>query len=84
MNAGLYVLFGTFGLQKSMILGLLQNRPRGVEQYTITKRTPTFFSGDSSPILGSLCLLPEERRLSMPESGEKERNYLFKSYTDLK
>ena len=34
-------------------------------------------------LLGLQCPLPEERRLSMPESGEKERNYLFKSYTDL-
>ena len=30
-------------------------------------------------LLGSKCPLPEERRLSMPETGEKERNYLFKS-----
>ena len=35
------------------------------------------------PSLGSLCPPPEERHLSMPETGEKERNYLFKSYTDL-
>ena len=34
-------------------------------------------------LLGSQCLPPEERRLSMPETGEKERNSLFKSYTDL-
>ena len=34
-------------------------------------------------LLGSQCPPPEERRLSMPETGEKERNYLFKSYTDL-
>ena len=34
-------------------------------------------------LLGSKCPPPEERRLSMPETGEKERNYLFKSYTDL-
>ena len=41
------------------------------------------FPWGSSPILGSLCLLPEERYLSMPEIGEKERNYyLSKSYTD--
>ena len=40
----------------------------------------------SSPpiLLGSPCLPPEEKRLSMPEIGEKERNYLFKSYTDLR
>ena len=34
-------------------------------------------------LLGSKCPLPEERRLSMPETGEKERNCLFKSYTNL-
>ena len=34
-------------------------------------------------VVGSPCPPPEERRLSMPETGEKERNYLFKSYTDL-
>ena len=46
-------------------------------------KDPPFFSGGSSPILGLLCLPPEERHLSMPETGEKERNYyLFKSYTD--
>ena len=34
-------------------------------------------------LLGSQCPLPEEKRLSMPETGEKERNCLFKSYTNL-
>ena len=34
-------------------------------------------------LLGSKCPPPEERRLSMPETGEKERNCLIKSYTDL-
>ena len=34
-------------------------------------------------LLGSLCPLPEEGYLSMPEIGEKERNYSFKGYTDL-
>ena len=34
-------------------------------------------------LLGSKCPPPEERRLSMPETGEKEMNCLFKSYTDL-
>ena len=39
------------------------------------------FSGGSSPVLGSFCPPPEERHLSMPEIGEKERNYyLFKLY----
>ena len=34
-------------------------------------------------LLGSQCPPPEERRLSIPETGEKERNYLFKSNTNL-
>ena len=47
------------------------------------QKDPRFFSRGSSPILGSLFPLPEERHLSMPEIGDKERNYLFNSYTDL-
>ena len=51
------------------------------------KDSPLSVSGgsphSSTHLLGSKCLPPEERRLSMPETGEKERNYLFKSYTDL-
>ena len=65
---------------------LLQNRPGGGEGYTINKMTPPSSSGGSSlppRLLGSLCPLPEERCLSMPEIGEKERNYSFKIYTDL-
>ena len=49
--------------------------------------SPLPISGGSPPhthLLGSKCPPPEERRLSMPETGEKERNYLFKSYTDLR
>ena len=38
-------------------------------------KDPPFFSGGSSPVLGLICLPPEGRRLSMPETGEKERNY---------
>ena len=34
-------------------------------------------------LLGSQCPPPEERRLSMPDTGEKERNFSFKSYTNL-
>ena len=48
------------------------------------RKDHTFLSGVPSHLLGSPCPLPEERRLSMPEIGEKERNYLFKSYTDLR
>ena len=47
------------------------------------QKDPPFFYRGSPHILGLLCLPPEERFLSMPEIGEKERNYLFKSYTDL-
>ena len=53
----------------------------------LQKGSPLSVSGRSSPphshLLGSQCPPPEERPLSMPETGEKERNYLFKSYTDL-
>ena len=35
-------------------------------------------------LLDSQCPPPEERHLSMPETGEKERNYLLKSYKDLR
>ena len=46
-------------------------------------KDPPFFSRGSFLLLGSLCSLPGERHLSMPETGEMERNYyLFKSYTD--
>ena len=48
----------------------------------LSKGNP-LFSGVSPNLLGLLCPPPEERRLSMPGIGEKERNYLFKSYTDL-
>ena len=50
----------------------------------LRKGPPFLFLGvPPTHILGSQCLPPEERRLSMPETGEKERNYLFKSYIDL-
>ena len=55
-------------------------------QYTITERIPLSPSGGPLPhthLLDSQCPLPGERRLSMPQTGEKEINYLLKSYTDL-
>ena len=55
----------------SWFVVLLQNRPGGAEQY---KGLLLFLQG-SSPVLGSLCPPPGERCLSMPEIGEKERNY---------
>ena len=66
---------------------LLQSRQG--EWFTINynRKDPPFLSLGITPshtdLLGSQCLLPEERRLSIPETGEKERNCLFKSYTDL-
>ena len=62
---------------------LLQNRQVGFTIYYYGK-DPPFLSLRIPPNrhpLGSQCPPPEERRLSMPETGEKERNYL--SYTDL-
>ena len=41
------------------------------------RKDPPFLSG-GPPLLGLPCPAPEERGLSMPEIGEKERNYLFK------
>ena len=57
-----------------------------VHDNLLQKGFPLSVSGGSFPhahLLGSKCPPPEERRLSMPETGEKERNCLFKSYTDL-
>ena len=64
---------------------LLQNRPGpgGVNNILLPKGLPPL-SLWGPPLLGSPCPPPEERYLSMPETGEKERNYLFKSYTDLR
>ena len=61
---------------------------RWFEIYYYRKNPPFLFlevppQHTHTHLLGSKCLLPEERRLSMPETGEKERNCLFKSYTDL-
>ena len=58
-----------------------------VHNKLLQKGFPFSVSGGSSPhahLLGSQCPPPEERRLSMPETGEKERNCLFKSYTYLR
>ena len=57
-----------------------------VHDKVLQKGFPLSVSGGSFPhthLLGSKHPPPEERRLSMPETGEKERNCLFKSYTDL-
>ena len=58
----------------------------GAHNILLWKGYPLSLSGGPpthTHLLGSKCPLPEERCLSMPETGEKERNYLFKSYTDL-
>ena len=51
------------------------------------RKDPPFLSLEVPPhhthVLGLKCPLPEERHLSIPETGEKERNYLLKSYTNL-
>ena len=57
-----------------------------VHDKLLQKGSPLSLSGcppTHTHLLGSKCPPPEERRLPMPETGEKERNYLFKSYTDL-
>ena len=59
---------------QAVLLQLLQNRHGAGEQYTITERTPLSLWGSPPYLLGSPCLPPEERHLSMPGTGEKERN----------
>ena len=72
------------------LVWVLQSKGRGggwfLHDKLLQKGFPLSVSGGSFPhahLLGSKCPPPEERRLSMPETGEKERNYLFKSYTNL-
>ena len=67
-------------LQEHLLL--LQNRP-GVGQDTVTEACPL---PPGVPVtVDSLHAARElELWLSMSEFGEKERNYLFKSYTDLR
>ena len=66
---------------------MLQSRRRGWFTINYYRKDSPFLSLDvPSPhahLLGSQCPPPDERRLSMPETGEKERNCLFKSYTNL-
>ena len=55
------------------------------EQYTITDILLPFLSGGPPlpPPTRFTLLAARERHLSMLDIGEKERNYLFKSYADL-
>ena len=74
-------LIGSWRLQ----LIMLQSKG-GVHNKLLQTGPPLSVSGGSFPhahLPGSKCPPAEERRLSMPETGEKERNCLFKSYTDL-
>ena len=54
----------------------------GVNNILLPKGPP-FFLGVPAPTYQVLFTRPEERCLSIPEIGEKGRNYLFKNYTDL-
>ena len=57
-----------------------------VHNKLLRKDSPLSVSGGSFPPRPPArfeMLPPEEKRLSMPETGEKERNCLFKSYTNL-
>ena len=55
----------------------------GEEWYTITEWTHPCAPGVPQPHTRFALSAAREGRLSMPEIDEKERNYLFKSYTDL-
>ena len=77
---------GTFSSHRRNNL-LLQSKGGRVVHDKLVQKGPPFLSLEVPPphthLLRSKCPLPEERRLSMPETGEKERNHLFKSYTNL-
>ena len=68
--------------RKISVVTFKQNCYRAVGWFMINyyRKDPPFLSLEVPPhthLLGSPCPPPEERRLSMPETGEKERNYLF-------
>ena len=67
--------------------GIVTEQAGGWFTINYYRKDPPFLSLEVPPphahLLGSKCPPPEERRLSMPETGEKERNCLFKSYTNL-
>ena len=61
---------------------LLQNRWGRVELYTIMERTPHYLW--RCPLTYEVRLPRSREKTSLnAETGEKERNYLFKSYIDL-
>ena len=58
-------------------MGMLQNGPVEVGNDILLPNGPTLvLQGSPLPVLGS-PYPPREKRLSMPEIGEKERDYLF-------
>ena len=67
---------------------LLQSKSRGWFTINYYRKAPPSLSLEVPPphahLLGSKRPPPEERHLSMPEIGEKERNCLFKSYINLR
>ena len=62
---------------------LLQNRPKEGCTIYYYRNDPPFFSGGPPPPTRFALPTARERCLSMPEIGEKKRNYLCKNYTDL-
>ena len=64
-----------------MGLRLLQNGPKEERDKILLPNGPPPFPG--SPCTRFTLPSTRELWLSMPEFGEKKRNYLFKSYTDL-
>ena len=65
---------------------LLQNRPgvEAAEPYTFTEMTHPCAPGGPPPCTRFTFPAVRERCLSMPEIGEKERDYLFKKLYKLK
>ena len=69
-------------------VALLQSSVVGWFTINYYRKDSPFLSLEGPPphahLLGSKGLPPEEGRLSIPETGEKERDCLFKSYTNLR
>ena len=65
------------------LVQLLQNRPGGVRMIYHYRMDPPLCSG-VPPCTRFTLPTARERRLSMPETGEKEKDYLFKELYKLK